>query len=131
MLGVARAFSPANIMITELPPVIAAFFQSTNTREFSDFLSLFTDDAHVNDETNDYYGAQIADWIDRATADAKPSADITAITRENDQFVVTAQVSGNFPGSPIPLRYYFTLKDAKIATLLIKPRVDATSDYLD
>ena len=108
-------------MNTELPPVIEAFFQSTNTREFVDFLSLFTDDAHVNDEANDYYGAQIADWIEGATADAKPTADVTDITRDGDTFAVTAQVSGHFPGSPVQLRYYFTLKESKIATLLIKP----------
>jgi hypothetical protein len=107
-------------MDTELPPVIAAFFQSTNTREFADFLSLFTADAHVNDEANDYYGAQIADWIDRATADAKPTTNITDSARDDDQFTVTAQVSGNFPGSPVQLRYYFALRDSKIATLLIK-----------
>lgn len=108
-------------MNTELPPVIAAFFQSTNSREFADFLSLFTDDAHVNDEANDYYGAQIAVWIDRATADAKPTAEVTEITRDGNQLLVTAQVSGNFPGSPVHLRYYFTIRDSKIATLLIKP----------
>ncbi len=107
-------------MNTELPPIIAAFFQSTNTREFASFLSLFTADAHVNDEANDYYGAQIAEWIDQATADAKPTADVTDITRDGDQFEVTAQVSGNFPGSPIQLRYYFTLENSKIAKLLIK-----------
>jgi len=107
-------------MNTELPTVIAAFFQATNTREFGDFLSLFTPDAHVNDEANDHYGAEIAVWIDRATADAKPTAVVTAITRDGEQFVVTAGVSGNFPGSPIQLVYYFTLKDDKIATLLIK-----------
>jgi hypothetical protein len=107
-------------MNIELPPVIAAFFHATNTREFADFLSLFTADAHVNDEANDYYGAEIAAWIDRATADTKPTADVTDITRDGEQFVVTAGVSGNFPGSPVQLRYYFTLKDDKIATLLIK-----------
>ena len=107
-------------MNTELPTAIAGFFLATNTREFTDFLSLFTPDAHVNDEANDHYGAEIATWIDRATADAKPTADVTGITRDGEQFVVTAEVSGNFPGSPIPLRYYFTLKDDKIATLLIK-----------
>lgn len=108
-------------MNIELPTAIAAFFQSTNTREFANFLQLFTDDAHVNDETNDYYGAQIADWIGQATADAKPTAEVTDITRDGDQFVVTAQISGNFSGSPVQLRYYFTLKDSKIAALLIKP----------
>jgi hypothetical protein len=108
-------------MNIELPPVISAFFRSTNTREFDDFLSLFTDDAHVNDEANDYQGAQIATWIDRATATAKPTADVTDVTRDGDRFVVTARISGNFPGSPLPLRYFFTLEDAKISRLLIKP----------
>lgn len=107
-------------MKIELPSVIAAFFHATNTREFDDFLSLFTADAHVNDEANDHYGAEIAAWIDRATADTKPTADITGMTRNGEQFVVTAAVSGNFPGSPVQLRYYFTLKGDKIATLLIK-----------
>jgi len=83
-------------MNIELPTVIAAFFQLTNTREFANFLQLFTDDAHVNDEANDYFGAQIADWINHATADAKPTADVVDITRDRDQFVVTAQISGNF-----------------------------------
>ena len=107
-------------MNLELPPVIAAFFHATNTREFADFLSLFTPDAHVNDEANDHYGAEIAAWIDRATADTKPTADVTGITGDGEQFVITALVSGNFQGSPAQLRYYFTLKDDKIATLLIK-----------
>ena len=107
--------------MTELPPVIAEFFEATNRREFADFLSLFTADAHVNDEANDFHGAEIADWIHRATADAKPIAEVTSVTRDGDQWVVTAQVSGNFPGSPIPLHYSFTLKDSKIASLFIKP----------
>ena len=106
-------------MNINLPPVIDAFFRATNTREFADFLSLFTGDAHVNDEANDHYGKEIATWIDQATADTKPTADVTGITDGNGQFVVTARVSGEFPGSPIQLTYYFTLKDDKIATLLI------------
>jgi hypothetical protein len=107
-------------MNLDLPPVVAAFFQATNTREFADFLSLFTADAHVNDEANDHYGAEIATWIDRATADTKPTAGVTGITGDGGQFLVTAGVSGNFPGSPVQLSYSFTLRDDKIASLLIK-----------
>jgi hypothetical protein len=108
-------------MNIKLPPVIAAFFHATNTREFVDFLSLFTPDAHVNDEANDYYGAEIAAWIERATADTKPTADVTSVAGGGgERFVVTAGVSGHFPGSPVQLRYHFTLNDDKIATLLIK-----------
>lgn len=107
-------------MTNELPSAAAAFFHATNTREFTDFLALFTDDAHVNDEANDYYGAQIAGWIEQATAETKPTTQVTGIAREGEQLHVTAQVSGNFPGSPVELRYSFTFKDSKIARLLIK-----------
>lgn len=108
-------------MIPALPSVIAAFFHATNTREFAGFLSLFTDAAHVNDEANDYYGPEIAAWIDRATAEAKPTAEVTAVTHDGGRaYLVTALVSGNFPGSPIPLQYHFILEADKIASLLIK-----------
>jgi hypothetical protein len=35
--------------------------------------------------------------------------------------ILTAQVTGNFAGSPIPLRFHFTLADDKIAALAIHP----------
>ncbi|KAF1005278.1 MAG: hypothetical protein E5299_02271 [Burkholderia gladioli] len=35
------------------------------------------------------------------------------------KFVVTAHVVGNFPGSPVDLRYVFVLKDNAIARLEI------------
>ena len=107
-------------MNIELPPAIAAFFHATNTREFTDFLSLFTSDAHVNDEANDHYGAAIATWIDQATAEAKPFTEVKEVTGDGGQFAIPAEVSGNFPGSPVQLRYSFTLREDKIATLLIK-----------
>lgn len=107
-------------MNIELPTVITAFFHATNTREFEGFLSLFTSDAHVNDEASDHYGAEIAGWIERATAETKPTVDAINIIREDGQWVATAKVSGNFPGSPLQLRYYFIIQDDKIANLLIK-----------
>ncbi|RFC52155.1 MAG: SnoaL-like domain-containing protein [Verrucomicrobia bacterium] len=107
-------------MTTEIPPALAAFFHATNTRDFSDFLSLFTPDAHVNDEASDHYGPAIATWIDKATDDTKPTVTVTHISQDGNHFVITATVSGNFPGSPLPLHYHATLKDNKIATLLIK-----------
>ncbi len=108
-------------MTIELPPAIAAFFHANNTREFADFLSLFTADAHVTDESREHRGAAIQEWIESATAEAKPVADVTAATQSGDETVVTATVSGNFPGSPIPLRYTFTLRDGKIERLSIVP----------
>ena len=39
--------------------------------------------------------------------------------QEDDQTIVTARVAGNFPGSPVDLRFAFTIKDDKIASLEI------------
>jgi hypothetical protein len=108
-------------MNIELPPVIAAFFHATNTREFAAFLSLFTADAHVTDESKDHRGTAIKEWIECATAEAKPIAEVTDLSHAGNDTVVTATVSGNFPGSPIPLHYTFTLRDGKIARLHIVP----------
>ncbi len=106
-------------MNTELPPAIAAFFQAHNTGQTDDFNVLFTDDALVSDEEHEYRGAAIKGWIDGAIAKYKPNAEATDLARVGDKTIVTAQVSGTFPGSPTQLRYNFTLKNGKIAALAI------------
>lgn len=100
--------------------MIASFLEATNTREFAGFLSLFTADGHVNDEADDYHRAEIAAWIERAAAETKPVVEVVEVPRDGGQRVATADVSGNFPGSPVQLRCFFSLEDDKIATLLIK-----------
>lgn len=109
-------------MKTELPPAIAAFFQAHNTGQTEDFQELFTDDALVSDEAHEYRGAAIKEWIEGAIAKYKPIADVTDITEVDTQTIATAQVSGNFPGSPTQLRYNFTLKNGRIAALVIAAR---------
>ena len=45
---------------------------------------------------------------------------MTNVAEIGDKTIVTADVSGSFPGSPVQLRYNFTLKGDKIAALLIE-----------
>ena len=106
-------------MNTEPPPVIAAFFRAHNTGQTDDFNQLFTADALVSDEAHEYRGADIKAWIDGAIAKYSPVADITDLAEVDGQTIATAQVSGNFPGSPAQIRYKFTLKNGKIAALAI------------
>ena len=68
-------------MNIELPPTIAAFFRAHNTGQTDDFNNLFTDDALVNDEEQDYRGAAIKGWIDGAIAKYKPIAEPTDIVQ--------------------------------------------------
>jgi SnoaL-like domain len=104
-------------MNIDLPPAIAAFFRAHNTGQTSGFSGLFTEDAIVSDEDREYRGAAINDWIDESIARYQPVANVTDLAEEGEQTIATAQVSGNFPGSPIQLRYQFTIKNGKIAAL--------------
>jgi len=113
--------SPKDPMPPTLPPPIAAFFHAHNTGQTAAFLSLFTSDAVVSDDQHEYRGAAIKEWIDGAIAKYKPLAEVTGLTESAGQTLATAQVSGNFPGSPTQLRYKFTLKDGRIAALAIGP----------
>ncbi len=105
-------------MNIELPPTIAAFFQAFNAHDTDTFTALFAGDAFVADEGREYRGtAAIKGWIQKANASYKPRAAPTDLAYSDEKIVVTAQVSGIFPGSPAPLHYHFTLKDDKIAAL--------------
>jgi hypothetical protein len=106
-------------MNTQPPPVIAAFFRAHNSGETDDFERLFTHNALVSDEHHKYRGSAIKSWIDEAFAKYQPRAETTAIAQAGDTTIVTAQVSGTFPGSPTEIRYRFTLKDGRIAALEI------------
>jgi hypothetical protein len=106
-------------MNSKLPQVLEAFFHAHNTGQTDDFGQLFTADAAVNDERHEYRGAAIKAWIDSAIAKYKPVADVSDLTQVGEQTMVTAQVSGNFPGSPAQISYKFTLKNGKIAALAI------------
>lgn len=106
-------------MNTKLPPAIAAFFHAHNTGQTADFSQLFTADALVSDEAHEYRGAGIKAWIDAAIAKYSPVADITNIVEVDGLIIATAQVRGNFPGSPAQIRYKFTLRNGRVAALVI------------
>lgn len=106
-------------MNSKLPHVIDAFFHAHNTGQTDGFDQLFTADATVNDEAHQYRGPEIKAWIDGAITKYNPIADVSDLTQVGEQTIATAQVSGNFPGSPAQIRYKFTLKNDKIAALAI------------
>ena len=106
-------------MKTELPSAIAAFFQAHNTGQTDGFNELFTGDALVTDEQKEYRGAAIKEWIDGAIAKYEPKANVTDCTQVGNQTIATAEVRGNFPGSPTQLLYKFTLTGGKIGALAI------------
>ena len=51
----------------------------------------------------------------------RPTVDVISVAEKDDKTIVTGRVAGDFPGSPVDLRYAFTLAGEKIARLDIRP----------
>lgn len=108
-------------MIVRLPEAIQAYFDADNARSADAVAAAFTDDAVVKDVGETFVGRDsIREW--KIETDQKYSSTLAEpflITTENGKTQVTGHVSGDFPGSPVDLRYLFVLKGDKIAELEI------------
>ena len=107
-------------MSTKLPEPIAAYIAAANRHDIDATLAPFSKTAVVIDEGRQRTGlAAIREWIEETTTKYRPIATITSIAEKAGDTVATVRVSGTFPGSPIDIRYAFTLKDDKITRLEI------------
>jgi hypothetical protein len=108
-------------MNLDLPKPVAAYFAADKLD--SDALSqCFTESAVVKDEGHTYDGnAAIKKWKADAAAKYQDTCEPFACEEKDGKFVVTSRLTGNFPGSPVSLRFFFKLEGDKIATLEIIP----------
>jgi hypothetical protein len=109
---------------TGLPPLIAAFVEATNSSDLERLMVTFSDDALVNDQLRDYWGkAAIRDWAERDIIGEKLTIAVTKIVRHYGNFIVTADVDGNFDKrglpDPLVLAFYFTPHNDVIIELII------------
>jgi len=103
-----------------LPPLIQRYIDASNTHDVRSILACFNDDAVVRDENETHRGkTDIERWItttiQKYNFQFKP---LSSQERENDT-LVSVEVSGTFPGSPISLDYHFAIARDKIACLTI------------
>lgn len=106
-------------MTLALPPAIARYF-AADAAKAGDFGDCFTVDAVVKDEGHTYVGLPaIQAW--KAGSDDKYSytSEPFACEKLGDKTVVTSHLVGDFPGSPLDLRYVFGLESDRIAALEI------------
>ena len=109
-------------MTGPLPPSIENYFSGKNARDFATAVSGFSPSARVQDEGRSHEGpAAIRAWIEETAAKYDDRAEVESFTRNDDGVEVVAQVSGTFLGSPIPLRFAFTLDGDRISRLEIAP----------
>lgn len=107
-------------MNQSLPQSIADYYAGKNARDYARALSGFAPDAAVSDEEREHVGAEaIQRWMEKTAVEYNDQSQVRGSTTDGDRTVVTAEVSGTFPGSPIELRYAFTLRDGLITSLAI------------
>jgi ketosteroid isomerase-like protein len=109
---------------TALPPLIAAFVEATNSFDLERLMVTFADDALVNDQLRDYWGkAAIRRWAERDVIGEKLTIAVTEVVEHYDNFIVTADIDGNFDKrglpDPLVLAFYFTPHDDLIIQLII------------
>jgi hypothetical protein len=104
-----------------LPKPIAAYFVAD--KGDSETLSrLFTENAVVKDEGHTYKGwAEIKQWKTDTSTKYEYTSQPFTCEQKDGKTVVTSRLTGNFPGSPVDLRFFFELESDKIAALEIIP----------
>lgn len=108
-------------MSLSLPPPIADYF-AADAGDGTAVANCFAADAVVVDEKRTYRGRDaIARWKAEASAKYRYTSTPVTVDGGGDRIVVTARVSGDFPGSPVNLRYAFTIEADAIVRLEIVP----------
>jgi len=103
----------------DLPEPIAAYFVA-DQQDGRAVARCFTPNGRVLDERNTHSGtAAIEAWKDASSAKYTYVAHPRAAETLDRSYIVTSEVSGNFQGSPVDLRYIFILERGKIASLEI------------
>lgn len=104
-----------------LPKLIAAYF-SADKGDAKAVSECFTENAVVKDEGRTYKGrAAIEEWKTDSSAKYEYTSEPFACEEKDGNTVVTSHLVGNFPGSPVDLRFFFKLEGDKIASLEIIP----------
>jgi hypothetical protein len=105
---------------TTLAGPIANYIAAANTWNIEAMTACFADHAVVHDEKQDRQGiAAIREWAEEVSAKYRPIVEVLDVTRTAGTTVLAGRVSGNFPNSPLELRYAFTLDGGKIERLEI------------
>jgi hypothetical protein len=108
-------------MSTTLSEPLKAYFDAKNRHDIDAMLAPFAADAVVKDEGEERRGlAAIRAWLDETNRKYRPTAEVTDVAATGGWTIVTAAISGDFPGSPAQLRFAFALEAGKVARLEIE-----------
>lgn len=103
-----------------LPEPLPEYFRAANEGNVDEATACFAEEAVVYDEGENHRGYDaIRGWIEETTEKYSPRMEPQHVTDDGKTTIVTALVSGTFPGSPIELEYCFQIRRGRIARLEI------------
>ena len=102
------------------PPVIRSYIAASNGHDVKGIVDCFTDDAVVRDENAMRHGKiDIGRWATDTIEKYKFKFKPLSADERGAETILSVEVSGSFPGSPITLDYHFTIANDKIQSLII------------
>ncbi len=101
-----------------LPNVLSNLVEAQNNFDSSAFTNCFSETAVVVDEGKTYKGKkEIKNWIEKAQNEYEVT--MKPIDYSENEQKLEAEISGNFPGSPLVLTYKVEFKEEQIQSLKI------------
>ena len=107
-----------------LPAPVEGYIAASNAIDGDALIECFADDAFVNDARREFWGKPaIRAWLDREVIGDKVTMDVTATSAHYGDVAVDAVMDGDYDKTGLPrplvLTHYFTVRDDRIARLII------------
>jgi hypothetical protein len=107
-------------MSIDVPAVISSYFRASNANDVESLVACFAPGASVTDENASHRGtADIKQWAEDVRKKFQFETEMLSAKERPGGTIVTAKLSGNFPGSPVDLDFEFVLDREKIISLVI------------
>jgi uncharacterized protein (TIGR02246 family) len=110
-------------IVNELPEPIPTYLTAHRAHDAEAALRCLTEDAVVVDDGHTHRGSdQIRSWLRRAASEYTYTTELVGARRLDDgRYEAVHHLEGDFPGGVVDLRFRFTLRDGRIAQLVIEP----------
>jgi ketosteroid isomerase-like protein len=107
---------------TGLPRTITDYLTAHRTRDADTAITCFTNDGVVTDDGKTYNGtADIRTWLERSAGEYTYTIELIGAEKTDDEhYTAINHLEGDFPGGVVDLHFRFTLRDGRIARLVIE-----------
>ena len=108
-------------MTLNVPKPVADYLAAEQAKDAERVLLCFTAKGLVHDEGQDYRGRDaIRQWKQAADEKYRYTMQPLSAQTHGNEVTVRARLTGDFPGSPVELIYFFKVSNDNIASLEIR-----------